>query len=90
MSKSEIDYILVRKKDLSMIQDVTVINGEECVEQHNLLLCKIVLREDLPKQRKTQATDRCKIWNLKKKEISCKFSLERSSRELLLKERLVM
>src|SRR5206468_3840554 len=76
MSKSEIDYILVRKEDLSMIQDVTVINGEECVKQHKLLLCKIVLREDLPKQRKAQATDRCKIWNLKKKEISCKFREE--------------
>src|SRR5206468_106858 len=73
MSKSEIDYILVRKEALSMIQDVTVINGEECVKQHKLLLCKIVLREDLPKQRKAQATDRCKIWNWKKKEISCKF-----------------
>ena len=41
-----------------------------------MLLCKIVLREDLPKQRKTQATDRCKIWNLKKKEISCRFREE--------------
>ena len=53
-----------------------MINGEECVKQHKLLLCKIRLREVLPEQRKAQAIDRCKIWNLKKKEFSCKFREE--------------
>ena len=49
MSTSEIDYFLVRKKDSASVKDVTVINGEECLKQHKLLICKIELSEGLIK-----------------------------------------
>src|SRR5206468_1491119 len=44
-SKSEIDYILVRRKERSVVRDVTTISGEACATQHKLLLCKIELSQ---------------------------------------------
>jgi len=38
MSTSEIDYFLVRKKNRSSVKDVTVINDEEFMKQHKLLI----------------------------------------------------
>ena len=69
ISTSEIDYFLVRKNDRSSVKDVTVINGEECMKQHKLLICKIELSEVLPKRKRQQARDRCRLWKLKEKEI---------------------
>ena len=60
MTTSEIDYFLVRKKDSSSVKDGTVINGEECLKQHKLLICKIELSEVLPKLKRQQARDRSK------------------------------
>ena len=53
-SKSQIDYILVRRKDKSFLKNVTVINGEACITQHKLLLCNIELPGKLVKQRKSR------------------------------------
>lgn len=66
--KSQIDYILVRRRDQSLVKNVTIINGEACIPQHKLLLCNIVLPEKLQKQRrKEEVVGSCKIWKLKKK-----------------------
>ena len=68
-STSEIDYFLVRKKNRSSVKDVTTINGEECMKQHKLLICKIELSEASPKLKRQPARDRCRLWKLKDKEI---------------------
>ena len=43
-NRSEVDYILVRTCQRQMVSDVTVINGEPCIQQHKLLLCKVAWR----------------------------------------------
>src|SRR6188768_3586631 len=72
-SKSQIDYILVRRKDKSFLKNVTVINGEACITQHKLLLCNIELPGKLVKQRRKQEIDRCRIWKLKDNEVDAAF-----------------
>jgi hypothetical protein len=75
-SKSQIDYILVRRKDKSFLKNVTVINGEACITQHKLLLCNIELPGKLVKQRRKQEIDRCRIWKLKDNEVDAAFKDE--------------
>src|SRR6187399_2468777 len=72
-SKSQIDYILVRRKDKSFLKNVTVINGEACITQHTWLLCNIELPGKLVKQRRKQEIDRCRIWQLKDNEVDAAF-----------------
>ena len=72
-SKSQIVYILVRRKDKSFMKNVTVINGEACITQHKLLLCNIELPGKLVKQRRKQEIDRCRIWKLKDSEVDAAF-----------------
>ena len=38
------DYILVRKSDRKVVKDAKVVSGEECVSQHRLLACDIVVK----------------------------------------------
>ena len=38
-SLSQIDFILIKRKDLKMIRNTKVIGNEECVSQHKLLVC---------------------------------------------------
>ena len=66
-NRSEVDFILVRRKDKSSVKDVTVINGETCVTQHKLLLCKIEVNAKLPNKKKAQFRNRCRLWRLKRK-----------------------
>jgi hypothetical protein len=75
-NKTQIDYILVKRKDFSIVKDVTVINGEPCITQHKLLLCKIELSTTMHNRRKTKALDRCRLWKLKEKDISTEFREE--------------
>ena len=42
-NQSQIDYILVRKRDFRCVRDVKVIPGEECALQHKLLTCDLKL-----------------------------------------------
>ena len=38
-AKTQIDFILLRKRNLKMAKDIKVIPSEECVPQHKLLMC---------------------------------------------------
>ena len=76
LSKSEIDYILVRRKERSVVKDVTTISGEACATQHKLLLCKIDLSQSVPKKKKERPIDRCRLWKLKLKETSAEYCEE--------------
>ena len=42
--RSQIDFILVKKRDRKLVKNATVINGEECAMQHKLLVCDLRLR----------------------------------------------
>ena len=42
-SKTKIDYIMVRKRDIKRTRDVKVIAGEEVAQQHQLLICDIMI-----------------------------------------------
>ena len=39
-AKTQIDFILLRKRNLKMAKDIKVIPSEECVPQHKLLICE--------------------------------------------------
>ena len=47
-AKTQIDFILLRKRNLKMAKDIKVIPSEECVPQHKLLICELRLRTPKP------------------------------------------
>ena len=62
--RTVIDYFLIRKSDRKLIRDVTVIQQEECISGHKLILCVLDLKERLTK-RKMEFVNRCKVWKLR-------------------------
>ena len=65
-NRSVVDYILVRACQRQMVSDVTVINGEPCIQQHKLLLCKSCMegqREEVGE--KAFYVGRYRVWKLK-------------------------
>ena len=45
----QVDYILTRCSDLKQVQNVKMIGNEECVTQHEILICQINLRTKIRK-----------------------------------------
>jgi hypothetical protein len=74
-AKSMIDFLLVRRRDRSMVKDVKVIPGEECLTQHRLLVCTMQLKETLM-YKKAKSVSRCRIWRLKDKDYEQRFRRE--------------
>ena len=60
---TQVDYILTKKQHLSMVKDVKVIPGEECIPQHNLLVCSLKLHQSETPQR--AYIPKRRIWKLK-------------------------
>ena len=60
-NKSEVDYFMVQKLDKTLVKDVTVVNGEACITQHTLLLCKIEFSDAILTSVKKQATERFRL-----------------------------
>ena len=58
-NSTQIDYILVRRSRLKNVKNINAIGSEECVTQHRLLVCDLVLRTEpakskfIPPRRKT-------------------------------------
>ena len=46
--KTPIDFILLRKRNLEMANNIQVIPSEECVPQHKLLTCELRLKTQKP------------------------------------------
>ena len=44
MQNTQIDFILLRKRNLKMAKYIKVIPSEECVPQHKLLICELRLK----------------------------------------------
>ena len=69
--KTQIDYIITRRRDLKLVKDVKAIPNEECVSQHKLLVADTSLSVHPPKRRKF--VPKCRIWKLKRPEYRQKF-----------------
>ena len=63
VTKTQIDFIMVRKDLFKSIKAVKVIPSEECVPQHKLLVCEFKLR--LPKISKKIFQSKTRCWKLK-------------------------
>ena len=77
--KSQIDYILVRRSELSTVKDVKVIAGEECIQQHRLLVCVLDVKERHRKCRE-KLVSRCRVWRLKDVGVQSQFFYEIQSK----------
>ena len=64
-NRSVVDYILVRACQRYIVSDVTVINGEPCIQQHKLLLCKVAWRHKGRSREKAVYVGRCRVWKLR-------------------------
>ena len=62
-AKTQIDFILLRKRDLKMAKDIKVIPSEECVPQHKLLICELRLKT--PKPHPKPFSPKLRYWKLK-------------------------
>ena len=71
---SQIDYILIGKKNMKLVKDVKVIAGEEIAKQHRLVIGD--LRVVCPKVVKKAYVPRRKTWKLKNKHISRDFQTQ--------------
>ena len=64
-----VNYILVDQSEKSTVSDVTVIRNEPCLLQHKLLVCHLVVREWVPKRKRTFV---CKTMIHKLEEVSAR------------------
>ena len=62
-AKTQIDFILLRKRNLKMAKDNKVIPSEECVPQHKLLICELRLKT--PKPHPKPFSPKLRYWRLK-------------------------
>lgn len=60
---TQIDYVLVRRRDLKMIRNCKVIPGEAVVAQHRLVCAVLNIKRE--KGKKPDTRKRIKIWKLK-------------------------
>ena len=70
--QTQIDYILVRKSDRKVVKDVKVVSDEECVSQHRLLVCNIVVKN--AKEVKRKYRPRQRVWKLNDEHLVRHFS----------------
>ena len=62
-AKTQIDFILLRKRNLKMAKDIKVIPSEECVSQHKLLICELRLKT--PRPHPKPFSPKLRYWKLK-------------------------
>ena len=62
-AKTQIDFILLRKRNLKTAKDIKVIPSEECVPQHKLLICELRLKT--PKPHPKPFSPKLRYWKLK-------------------------
>ena len=68
---SQIDFILVRSSYLKYVKNSTVINSEECITQHRLLLSDLIVTSIPSKPRRYPP--KVKIWKLKEEKVQTDF-----------------
>ena len=77
-AKTQIDYILVRKRDQKLVKNIKCIAGEECASQHKLLVADLRIIAPKPKQRKF--ISKCRIWKLRREEVMTRYKVEVSQK----------
>ena len=66
--RTVVDYSLVRQNERSLLNNITVLQGESSLQQHKLLVGMLVMNE-LVKKKREVFVSRCKVWRLKEAEI---------------------
>ena len=82
-NRSMIDYILVRKRDMRMLTDATVIPNEPCILQHKLLFCSVKWREKVRIVKKVFVS-KCRLWKLREAENEIAFKRRVEAKEALI------
>ena len=62
-AKTQIDFILLRKKYQKLAKDIKVIPSEECVTQHKLLICELQVK--IPKISHQPFAPKLRYWKLR-------------------------
>ncbi|KAK3856635.1 hypothetical protein Pcinc_037055 [Petrolisthes cinctipes] len=70
-AKTQVDYLLVRKKDRKLLSDVKVIPSEEIVTQHKPVVCDFKVKKVCQVKRKF--IPRRKIWRLNEEQVKREF-----------------
>ena len=69
--RTQIDLILYRKSFHKVVTDVKVIPNEECVQQHNLVVCDFNVH--IPKAKKRKFSPRIRTWKLRDRGVAAEF-----------------
>ena len=78
-NRTTVDYVMVRREDLSKVKDMKVVPGESCVLQHRLLVCVLKVKT-LVKRRRKVCVSRRKVWKLKEASVRQLFKEQFSAR----------
>jgi len=78
-ARTVVDYVMVRKKERSMVKDVKAVPGEACILQHKLMVCVVGIQERIKTKRQVYVS-RCKIWKLKDAAVQRQFGEQVESR----------
>ena len=73
-NQSQIDYIMTKKSDAKRVMDVKIIQSEECITQHKLLIADMKISN--AKAKKKKFTPKRKVWKLKEEEVKASFLAE--------------
>ena len=68
---TQIDYILFKKSNLKNIKDMKAISSEECITQHKLFFCDLIVSAKPVKH--IRIPSRRKTWKLKDADIPEEF-----------------
>jgi len=71
-NRTVVDYMLVRKCNRTLVTNVKVAQNEECIPQHKLIVCNVVMRESL-KKKKAAFVSKCKVWKLQDADVGKRF-----------------
>ncbi|XP_045174424.2 craniofacial development protein 2-like [Mercenaria mercenaria] len=69
--RTQIDYILYRKSFRKSVQNVKVVPIEECIQQHNLVVCDFTV--SIPTAKKRKFIPRIRTWKLRDQTVANEF-----------------
>ena len=80
-NRSMIDYMLVRKTDRCLVNDVKVISSDECVTQHRMVIGRLVIPKKPQKKKIVKFGPKPWVWKLKDEETVRLFTHEMASND---------
>ena len=79
-NRSMIDYLMVRKTDRCLVNDVKVISCEECVPQHRMVIGRLVIPMKPQKNKIVKFVPKPRVSKLKDEETARLFTHEKAAR----------